>query len=131
MVFNQGYNVPPAFSLPPRPEETEQREHRISDPAEDKNGDRLTNFSPALPLEVVMPAYPIMSAMTTTVILQVKLDADGDVDSVSPLHDVAAFAPKAIDAVKKWKFDAATFDGLPVRSAVTVAVFFTPAASSN
>lgn len=127
VVFNQGYNVPPAFSLPPLAERSEQDDREGTNQEEGENGDKLINFSPALPSDVVLPAYPIMSAMTITIVLRAKIDSDGNIDSVTPLRDVATFAPKAIEAIKEWKFSPATLEGLPVRSMVTVAVFFTPA----
>jgi TonB family protein len=121
IVFNQGFNVPPAFSLPPL------AEHNDKNGREENGRDaKVADFSPAAPTDVVIPEYPVMSVLTTTVVLRVELESTGDIDTVKPLHDVAAYSPRAIDAVKKWQFSPAKFQGQPVRSNLTVAVLFVP-----
>jgi TonB family protein len=124
-VFNQCYNVPPAISLPPL------AEHQgVEDRQKNEDDVNLPDFSPALPTDVVIPEYPVMSVLTTTVVLRVELESTGDIHSVSPLHEVAAFSPRAVAAVKKWKFSPATSAEQPAPSKVTVAIFFAPAHSA-
>jgi len=67
-----------------------------------------------------------MSELITTVVLRVGLESTGDIDAVDPLHEVAAFSPRAVAAVKKWKFSPAMFEGQTVRSKITVAIVFAP-----
>jgi TonB family protein len=124
-VFNRGYNVPPAFSLPPLAEHQGVEDRQKND--DDTN---LPDFSPALPTDVVIPEYPVMSVLTTTVVLRVELESTGDIHSVTPLRDVPAFSPKAVAAVKKWEFSPATSEGQPAPSKLTVAIFFAPAPSA-
>lgn len=124
-VFNRGYNVPPAISLPPLAEHQGDEDRQKNE--DDAN---LPDFSPALPTDVVIPEYPIMSVLTTTVVLRVELESTGEIHSVSPLRDVAAFSPRAVAAVKEWEFSPATSKGQPAPSKLTVAVFFAPAPSN-
>ena len=121
IVFNQGFNVPPAFSLPPLAEQNDENGR-----AENQRDTKLADFVPALPTGVVIPEYPVMSVLTTTVVLRVTVESTGDISSVKPLSEVAAYSPRAIDAVKQWQFSPATFEGQPVRSNLTVAVLFLP-----
>jgi len=126
VVFIQGFNVPPSFSLPPRAEQPDD-DH----PRETQKNAKLADFVPPLPTDVVIPEFPVMSVLTTTVVLRVKLESSGDIESVKPLQEVAAYSPRAVDAVKKWQFSPATFQGKPLSSNMIIAVLFMPSPAND
>ena len=59
-----------------------------------------------------------------TVVLQVTVGTDGQIEDVAVLKDIPALTTEAVRCVKKWQFRAATLGGKPVRTTVPVAFTF-------
>jgi hypothetical protein len=57
------------------------------------------------------------------------VDGSGDVKAVEFLHGMAGFNNLVSDALKKWRFQAATLDGKPVTSKTVIAFIFQPPSS--
>ena len=76
--------------------------------------------------------YPVNSVAWGSVVLQITVDEMGDVKDVSVLHGMAGFNKFALDALKRWRFRAATIRGKPVTSStVAVFIFQTPDGGSS
>jgi TonB family protein len=68
--------------------------------------------------------YPVNSVGWGSVLVQVTVDSAGDVKDVNLLHGAATFNSFAREALKKWRFRAATLRGKPVTSKIVVAFIF-------
>jgi TonB family protein len=87
------------------------------------------NYVPVGVLSFAYPAYPVNSVAWGSVVVQLTVDGSGDVKTVEFLHGMAGFNNLVSDALKKWRFQAATFNGKPVASKTVVAfICQTPAA---
>jgi TonB family protein len=87
------------------------------------------HYIPVGVLSFAYPAYPVNSVAWGSVVVQVTVDGSGDVKAVEFLHGMPGFNDLVSDALKKWRFQAATFDGKPVTSKTVVAfIFQSPAA---
>ena len=80
---------------------------------------------------VAYPAYPIDAATVGAVVVQVKLDAEGEISDVKAIRSYNPFNRFSLEAARKWKFGPATFDGQPVASSVVIAFVFSAPATSN
>lgn len=79
------------------------------------------------PAEVVSTAelyYPPNSVGFGTVVLEVTLDASGEIENVKVIKDIKSLTPEAEKCVRKWSFRPARLGGRPVRSTVPVAFTF-------
>jgi TonB family protein len=76
---------------------------------------------PSYPEEAIKEKIP-----TATVLLDVKILADGQTDDIRVVSDPGhGFADRAVNAVKKWKFKPATNkDGKPVSARTKIEVTF-------
>ena len=92
--------------------------------AAQRPGDKVPVIEPAEVVSTVDPGYPPNSIAQGTVILQVKLDKWGEIESVKVVKGIPSLTEEAQKAVKKWKFKGATLDKQPVASTVTVAMMF-------
>jgi TonB family protein len=70
--------------------------------------------------------YPPNSVAYGIVVLDVTVDAGGEVQDVQAVRDVVSLTPEAIRAVKGWKFRPARLNGKPIRSRTAIAVAFSP-----
>ena len=87
------------------------------------------NYVPVGILSFAYPAYPVNSVAWGSVVVQLTVDGSGDVKAVEVLHGMAGFNNFVSDALKQWRFQAATFKGKPITSKTIVAfIFQTPAA---
>lgn len=77
------------------------------------------------------PDYPINSVAWGSVLFQVTVDSAGEIQHLDLLHDMANFNSFAQEALKKWRFHAATLHGKPVASKIVIAFIFQPPFSSN
>jgi len=82
------------------------------------------HFQPPQVISTVEPTYPANSVAGGTVVLQVTVGSDGEIQNVRVLHQARGFTQQAIGAVRKWKFRAASFNGKPVEAAIPVAFSF-------
>ncbi|HEV2288185.1 MAG TPA: energy transducer TonB [Candidatus Acidoferrales bacterium] len=81
------------------------------------------------PPQILMTAdvvYPITSVSWGTVVLEVNISANGNVESVKVIRGIPSLTETALTAVKKWKFRPAKFDGRAVPSKLPVAFAFVP-----
>jgi TonB family protein len=96
-------------------------------------------FSPVLPqsdsahgyvpvgvLSFAYPEYPVNSVAWGSVVVQVTVDGSGDVKGVDFLHGMQNFNNLVSDALKNWRFQAATFNGKPITSMTVIAFAFQP-----
>ncbi len=77
----------------------------------------------------VEPVYPPAAAekkISGTVVLEIRVDAQGNVSDVKVLKSVPELDQAAIDAVRKWKYEPAVIDGKAVPVVATVRVSFGP-----
>lgn len=69
-------------------------------------------------------SYPYNSVAWGLVVLEVSLDASGNVIDVSPIHAIPSLTEPSIKSIRTWKFHPATLDNKPVPSRTLVAVMF-------
>jgi protein TonB len=81
-------------------------------------------FQPPVILQTADAAYPIKSVAFGTVVLEVHLDAAGEIEDVRVARDIPTLTEQALQAIKRWRFQPATLDGKPVASIVPVAFTF-------
>jgi periplasmic protein TonB len=81
-------------------------------------------FQPPRVLSTVEAAYPATSIQGGTVVLEVTVSASGVVGDIQVVQGANGFTREAIEAIKKWKFAAATFEGKPVAASLSVAFSF-------
>jgi TonB family protein len=90
------------------------------------------NYVPVGVLSFAYPEYPVNGVAWGSVVVQLTVDSSGDVRDVDFLHKMAGFDSLVADALKKWKFQAATFNGNPTTSKTVIAfVFQSPSSNSN
>ncbi len=82
------------------------------------------SFIPVQATRVVGPVYPPGSVATGTVLLTVTIAPSGTIRRLRVIHGVTSLTGAAEQAVRKWRFRAARFDGRPVESSITVALSF-------
>ncbi len=98
-------------------------------PADQSDRSEHGNYVPVGILSFAYPAYPVNSVAWGSVVVQLTVDGSGDVKGVEFLHGMVGFNNLVSDALRKWRFQAATFDGKPITSKTVIAfVFQTPAA---
>jgi TonB family protein len=86
----------------------------------------VPRFAPAEVIATAPVVYPFNAAMPGTVILQVKVDAEGAIGEVSVVRDLPPFTSAALQSIRKWKFKPARLNGRPVGSVVPVVFSFPP-----
>lgn len=82
------------------------------------------HFQPPQVISTVEPNYPANSVAGGTVVLEVKVSSGGEIQNVRVLQHAKGFTKQAVEAVKKWKFQAARFNGKPVQASIPVAFSF-------
>ncbi len=86
--------------------------------------------SQALLVKRVEPVYPEaarQSHLEGTVVLDTKIDVDGNVEDVTVISGPPLLVPAAVDAVKQWKYKPYTLDGKPAKiETPTVLTFQSP-----
>jgi hypothetical protein len=78
----------------------------------------------ALPQDIVDPGYPAASAAEGTVVLVVRIDAEGRVIGVEKFSGDAGLFEQSQIALKNWKFSAARIANRPVSSTAYVVISF-------
>ena len=85
------------------------------------------DYVPAGIVAAAYPDYPVNSVAWGSVVIQVAIDTAGSLMRTEVLHPMPSFTQFALDALRRWRFQAATLDGQPVDSSIIVAfVFQTP-----
>ena len=83
------------------------------------------SFEPATVVSSVEPIYPAMAMGAGTVVLEVSIDAAGEMQNVKVISGSGGgFDSSALDAIKGWKFKPAMLEGKPIPSVVPVAFSF-------
>jgi TonB family protein len=83
--------------------------------------------SEGLLIKRVQPEYPEAARQAHaegSVVLDVLIDANGDVESATVISGPPLLAPAAIDAVKRWKFRPYTLNGRPAKIETQATVDF-------
>jgi TonB family protein len=95
--------------------------------AEQNCESKAAGFVPAKILAAAYPDYPVNSVAWGSVVIQVAVDAGGNMRRTEVLRAMPSFTQFALAALKKWRFQPGTLDGQPVASKVIIAfVFQTP-----
>ena len=89
-----------------------------------KSQPNAPRFEPATVVSTSEPVYPPNAINPGTVVLEVTVGTEGQVEDVKTVRAAPPFTQEALNAIKKWKFAPARLDGQPVRSVVPVAFSF-------
>jgi len=97
----------------------------------DEPGSRVHgDYVPVGILSFAYPDYPVNSVAWGSVVVQLTVDKSGEITGVDFLHGLAGFNNFVSDALKKWRFQAATLNNKTIASKTVIAfIFQTP--SSN
>jgi TonB family protein len=88
------------------------------------------DFVSAGVLSCAYPEYRVNSVAQGSVVVQITVDRAGSVKGIEFLHEMEGFNKLAMDALKKWRFQAATLHGKPITSKTVIAfIFQTPASN--
>jgi TonB family protein len=82
-----------------------------------------TDFEPPEIVSVAPGTLP-NAAGGGAVVLQAKINASGELEYASIVRNFPPFAPNALEALQKWQFTPAKFNGLPITSTMPVAFVF-------
>jgi hypothetical protein len=74
----------------------------------------------------VYPQYPVNAVMPGTVVIQVTIGKSGAMEHTKLVRDVPPFSQFGLSALNRWRFQAPTVDGKPLRSNLTIAFVFAP-----
>jgi TonB family protein len=88
------------------------------------------NYVPVGVLSFAYPQYPVNSVTWGSVVVQLTVDSSGEVKGVDFLHGIEIFNNFVSDALKKWRFQAATFNGKPIKSKTVIGFAFQPPPAS-
>lgn len=84
------------------------------------------HFVPANASKAGNIPYPASSMDAGVVTLSVDLDETGQVTGVAILRDIPSVSGPATAAVRSWTYTAATLDGKPVTSTLTINIVYDP-----
>ena len=84
----------------------------------------VPHFEPARVVSTAEAVYPPNAIYPGTVVLEVTVGREGQIEDVKTVRAAPPFTPEALNAIKKWKFTSARLDGQPIRSVVPVAFSF-------
>jgi periplasmic protein TonB len=82
------------------------------------------DFQPVQVVSAVEPAYPVMAIFGGTVVLDVTVGPQGEIENIDVARAAPGFSETAMAAIKQWKFKPATLNGQPITSVVPVAFSF-------
>lgn len=82
-------------------------------------------FVPAQVIASLDAPYPHTSIAEGTVVFEVTVGADGQIEDVRAVRAIASLTEAGERSLRGWRFRAATLDGKAVRSTVVVAFSFT------
>jgi outer membrane biosynthesis protein TonB len=98
----------------------------LSDSSEGKQAESVVEDSPARIVQARYVEYPVNAVATGTVILRAKIDADGSIQEIVPLREVAALTEPCVQSLKKWKFEPARMGGNPIPSFISFGFVLRP-----
>jgi TonB family protein len=82
-------------------------------------------------VSVPYPQYPINAAAPGTVVIQVTVGKSSAIQHLKVVRDLPPFTQFALSATNKWRFQAATLDGKPIASNLSIAFVFPPLPANN
>ena len=83
-----------------------------------------SHFVPPEVLHASFPKYPVKALEPRTVILQLVIGPNGEVQHRGVVRDAPPFTTSALKAIEDWRFAPATMNGEPVDSSVVLAFCF-------
>ena len=83
-----------------------------------------TDFQPPQVVSTVEPSYPANTVAGGTVVVKVTISSNGEIQDVRVLQAAGGFTQQALEAVRKWKFEPARFNGKPVEASIPVVFSF-------
>jgi TonB family protein len=86
----------------------------------------VPGYSPPGIVSVAYPRYPINTANVGSVVVQIALGTAGEVQHVRIIRALDPFTAVAVNAAKKWQFEASASDGRPITSNIVVVFVFAP-----
>jgi TonB family protein len=84
------------------------------------------NYVPAGVLSFSYPEYPVNSLSWGSVVVQLTVDGSGMITGVDFLHGMDGFNNLVSKALKAWRFQPATFNGVSITSKTVIAFVFQP-----
>ncbi len=91
--------------------------------------DETIDYVSAGIISFAYPDYPANSVAWGSVIVQITVNSEGRMENTEVLRGMAPFTELAVDALRNWRFQAATLNGKPVSSQLPIAfIFQTPVA---
>ena len=81
-------------------------------------------FEPAKAVATAEAVYPANAVNPGTVVLEVTVGTEGQIEDVKVVRAVSPFTQEALKAIRNWKFTPARLDGQPVQSVVPVSFSF-------
>lgn len=88
------------------------------------------DYVPVGVLSFEYPIYPANAVAWGSVVVQLTVDSSGDVRTVAFLHGMEGFNQLVSNALAKWRFQPATFNGKPIASKTIIAFTFQPPSSN-
>jgi TonB family protein len=113
----------PAVPLPPK-------DFKTVLPHPGPRTDEAIDYVPTGIASVAYPEYPADTAAWGSVIVQVTVNSEGRIESTEVLHGTAPFTDFAIEALRNWRFRAATLHSKGVSSQLAIAFIFQPPLST-
>jgi len=86
--------------------------------------DETIDYVPAGIVSFAYPDYPANSVAWGSVIVQITVNSEGRMENAEVLRGMAPFTDLAVDALRNWRFQAATLNGKPVSSQLPIAFIF-------
>lgn len=87
------------------------------------------SFAPIGIVSFDYPIYPANSIAWGSVVVQLTVLPSGEMQGIGFLHRMKGFDDFVLDALKEWRFQAATVEGKPVPSKTAIAFIFQPPSS--
>jgi TonB family protein len=87
------------------------------------------SITPPVSISKVKPAYPEVARRTRsggTVVIDIAIDTQGSVTDARVVSGPPVLGPAALDAVKKWRYKPASYNGKSVPGAARVSIEFNP-----
>ena len=82
------------------------------------------DFQPPQVISAVEPYYPANAVSGGTVVLNVTVGSNGEIEDVQVLKAAGGFTQQAMGTVRKWKFRPAQFNGKQVTASISVVFSF-------
>ena len=83
-----------------------------------------SDFQPPQVISTVEPSYPANAVSGGTVVLNVTIGSNGEIEDVQVLKAAGGFTQEAIETVRKWKFRPAQLNGKQLTASVPVVFSF-------